>query len=67
MSAPQDPPERLLLTIPELAAMTSLGRSTIYQLVAEGRIDIVHVGRAARVPYAEAVRFVQSLTVSGER
>jgi excisionase family DNA binding protein len=52
---------KLLLSIPELAAATSLSRSMIYSLIAAGKIDVVHVGRASRITRAEAERFVASL------
>ena len=48
--------DKLLLRIPEVCAITGLGRSTIYQLLdkPEG-LPIVRIGRAVRIP-ADAVR-----------
>jgi excisionase family DNA binding protein len=43
-----------LLTIKQAARMLSLGRSTIYELIADGRLEVVHVGRSARIP-ADAI------------
>ncbi len=37
--------ERLLISIPDAAAMLGLGRSKIYELITEGRIDTVSIGR----------------------
>jgi excisionase family DNA binding protein len=41
--------ERLLVTIPEAAALLSLGRSTVYELVQRNKLPVVHIGRAVRV------------------
>jgi excisionase family DNA binding protein len=59
VNTPLEP--KLLLSIPDLAAATSLSRSMIYTLIAAGQIAVVHVGRSARVTRAEAQRFVDSL------
>ena len=42
----------LLLTITEAAARLSIGRSSAYELIASGQLEIVHIGRSARVPAA---------------
>ena len=51
----------LLLTIREAAKALRLGRSTIYELIAAGEIEAVHIGRSARVPADEIERFVNRL------
>jgi len=48
-------PEPILLTIPEAARLLSIGRTLAYELIAAGELEVVHIGRAARVP-VEAVR-----------
>jgi excisionase family DNA binding protein len=48
----------LLLTIVEAARVLSIGRTTMYELVGAGEIDVVHIGRAVRVPIAELHAFV---------
>ena len=48
----------LLFTIPEAARALALGRTTIYQLIARGELEAVHVGRACRVPADSVDRFV---------
>ncbi len=48
----------LLLTIVEAARVLSIGRTTMYELVAAGEIDVVHIGRAVRVPVTELDAFV---------
>ena len=41
--------DKLLLTIPEAAAQLGLGRSKMYQLIGEGLIPVVRLGRSVRV------------------
>ncbi len=45
----------LLLTIPEAAAVLAVGRTTIYELISDGQLAAVHIGRSCRVP-ADAIR-----------
>lgn len=51
----------LLLTIPQAAQLLGLGRTTIYGLIGDGRLEVVHVGRSARVPLAAVEGFVDEL------
>lgn len=51
--------QKLLLTIDEVAELLSLGRSKIYQLIREGKIRPIRIGRATRVSRDEVVRWVQ--------
>jgi excisionase family DNA binding protein len=53
-SPPPASPAVLLLTIAEAAAQLRIGRSTAYELINSGQLEVVHIGRSARVP-AEAV------------
>jgi excisionase family DNA binding protein len=39
-----------LITIKQAARILNLGRSTVYELIAEGQLEVVHIGRSARVP-----------------
>ena len=48
----------LLLTIPEAAALLSIGRTTVYELIGSGAISVVHIGRSARIPVASIHDFV---------
>ena len=55
-----EPPVRpLLLTIRDAARVLSVGRTTMYELIAAGAIEVVHIGRSARVPVAALEAFVQ--------
>ncbi len=51
----------LLLSIEEVSRALSLGRSTIYELIGAGRLEIVHIGRAARVTVSSLEAFIRSL------
>lgn len=48
----------LLLKIPEAAHALAVGRSTIYNLVAEGELETVHIGRSIRVVAASMDEFI---------
>ncbi len=58
-----EPTERadgvLLLTIVEAARVLSIGRTTMYELVGAGEIEVVHIGRSARVPVAALEEYVE--------
>lgn len=48
-------PPGLLMTIADAAVTLGVGRSTMYELIGRGELEVVHIGRCARVP-TEAVR-----------
>ncbi|HUW01558.1 MAG TPA: helix-turn-helix domain-containing protein [Acidimicrobiales bacterium] len=39
-----------LLTITQAAALLGVGRTTTYELISGGELEVVHIGRSARVP-----------------
>ena len=39
----------LLLKILDVAEVLSVGRSTVYELISEGHLETVHIGRSVRV------------------
>jgi excisionase family DNA binding protein len=50
-SAPQQARgERLLLTVSEAAQRLGIGRSLLYELLADGQVESIHVGRLRRIP-----------------
>src|SRR5436309_5270420 len=53
--------EQLLLTVVEAAAMLEVGRTKAYELIAGGELQVVHIGRAARVPLVAVHRYVEAL------
>jgi excisionase family DNA binding protein len=48
----------LLVTIPDAARLLAVGRSTLYELIAGGELQTVHIGRAVRIPVGELREFV---------
>jgi excisionase family DNA binding protein len=50
----------MLLTIREAAGVLRIGRSTLYELVGRGDIEVVHIGRAVRVPVDALHAFVEA-------
>jgi excisionase family DNA binding protein len=45
-----EPDQRLLLTVSEAAHRLGIGRSLLYELLTEGQIESIHVGRLRRIP-----------------
>lgn len=52
---------RLLLRPEEAAQVLGIGRSTVYELLAAGAIESVHIGKARRIPVASLEQYVQRL------
>ncbi len=48
----------MLLKVPDAAEILSVGRSTIYNLIAEGELETVHIGRSVRVVTASIEEFI---------
>jgi len=54
--------EKVLLTAEEAGELLSLGRTKVYELMADGVLESVRVGRARRVPAGALARFVETLS-----
>jgi len=54
--------ERLLIPVREAAQVLGVGRDTAYQLVREGRLRAVHLGRRLLIARVELDRFVERET-----
>lgn len=50
----------LLLRAEEAAKLLSLGRSTVFQMMATGELPCVRIGRAVRVPRTALERWVRA-------
>ena len=50
-----------LLTIATAARLLGIGRSTAYELIAAGELEVVHIGRSARVPLVAIDAYVERL------
>jgi excisionase family DNA binding protein len=51
----------LLVTIRRAGDMLGVGRSTVYELIRALEIEVVHIGRSARVPVASVHAYVDRL------
>jgi excisionase family DNA binding protein len=49
----------LLVKVPVAAEMLAIGRSTVYELIAAGSLDIVHIGRSIRITTRSIEDFVE--------
>ena len=57
----------LLLGVRDAAQVLGIGRSTLYELIAAGGIEVVHIGRSARVPVVALQAFVDRRRAVGLR
>ena len=57
--SPAAPDAPLLLSVTRAAALLGVSRSTLYQLVSSGRVSVVRLGRAVRVPRRELERLAE--------
>ncbi len=56
-----DDGQQLLLTISQAAQRLGVGRTTVYELTNAGRLEVVHIGRCARIPAASLDAFVERI------
>jgi excisionase family DNA binding protein len=56
-----------MMTVPEVAGVLRLSRSTVYELLGGGQIASVVVGSCRRVRYTDLCAYVHSLPVAGIR
>lgn len=50
----------LLLTVHDLASLLRIGRSAAYQLVKDGTVRSIRVGRSIRIPRDALIQFMES-------
>ena len=50
-----------LLHVEEAAKLLSIGRTKAYELIANGRLHAIHLGRATRISSREVDRFIRSV------
>ncbi len=48
----------LLLTVGEMASVLRIGRNAAYQLVKDGNVLSIHVGRSIHIPRNALIQFV---------
>jgi excisionase family DNA binding protein len=60
-----DSREKLLLKADEVARRLSLGRATVYLMMASGELPILRKGRAVRVPARALEQWIERRTSTG--
>ena len=63
---PQQSVEPLVVSVREASRALGVGRDATYQLIREGRLRAIHVGRVIRIPRTELVAFVEREASSGD-
>jgi excisionase family DNA binding protein len=61
MNDPNPTIDKLLYTPLEAAHALAISRSTLYELLARGHIDSVHIGVSRRIVGASLARYIDSL------
>jgi excisionase family DNA binding protein len=59
--------EPILLRIEDAAGLLSVSRTTLYQLLSQGELKTIHIGRAVRVPRAELERWLARHTEGDDK
>tara|TARA_R110000868_G_scaffold375710_1_gene640359 strand:- start:12558 stop:12755 length:198 start_codon:yes stop_codon:yes gene_type:complete len=59
-------PERITVRIKEACRITGIGRSKLYELIAEGEIEIVKIGAITLVPVDSLRTLIDSAKGRGE-
>jgi excisionase family DNA binding protein len=59
--------EKLGLTVPEAAALSSLGQTSLYKAIREGRLRIRKYGTRTIITRADLASFLESLPEKSER
>ena len=49
----------LLLTVEEMASVLRIGRNAAYQLVKDGNLQSIRIGRCIRIPRAALLQFIE--------
>lgn len=63
--APATPPQRMLLSVAEVAAELGCGRDTVYALLTSGALPSVRLGgRLRRIRRTDLTTYVESLAAS---
>lgn len=72
-SSTPHPPRResrtsgFLMTVADAADVLGVGRSTIYELIGRGELELLHVGRSARIPTDAVLSLIDRLRAMENR
>lgn len=56
--------ESILYTVKQTAALLNIGRSTVYNLMEQGKLDSVKIGGSRRITRQALFKYVADLEVS---
>jgi len=54
----------LVLSVPQLAGILHIGRNSAYQLVNNGEIRCIHIGKNIRIPQAALLEYLDKASQS---
>jgi excisionase family DNA binding protein len=54
----------MLYPVPEAAAQLGIGRSTLYELVRKGELDVVRIGSRTLIPASSLERYIAGRTAA---
>lgn len=57
----------LTVRIPEACRLTGIGRSKLYELIADGQIEVIKVGTISLVPVSSLLEFLRARTREGQQ
>jgi excisionase family DNA binding protein len=53
--------KRILFTVAEASELLGIGKTKLYELMSEGAVKSVRIGRARRIRYRDLVEFARDL------
>ena len=56
----------LLVSVEEAAGLLAIGRTTLYELIRQGDVRPIRIGRCVRIPQRELEAYVDRLIAIGE-
>lgn len=51
----------VMFTVPQVCRTLQISRSKVYELMAEGSLPSVQIGRSRRVPHARLLQYLEAL------
>jgi excisionase family DNA binding protein len=64
-SSPQKTEEAILFTVRQVAGRLSLSRSSLYNMMDQGRLPYVKLGRSRRIQWDDVMQLIENNTVGG--
>jgi excisionase family DNA binding protein len=58
--------EPMLFSVRQIAGRLSLSRSSLYNMMDQGRLPYVKLGRSRRIQWDDVIRLIETNTVGGD-